>query len=122
MRVRQGTEVTARVLPWLRAREVWLHAVDLDAGAGLAGAPEELLDELVADVVGGLSRAEGCPVLELRAADRPGTWRLGAPDDEDVARPAVEGEVADLVLWLAGRSDGSALTAPRPLPALPAWL
>ena len=35
VRVRQGDEVPARVLPWLRVRELWLHAVALgDTGAG----------------------------------------------------------------------------------------
>lgn len=135
VRVRQGTEVAARVLPWLRAREVWLHAVDLDVGADLAGAPVLLLDELARDVAGGLSRRDGCPALSLRPTDRDEVWRLGgsdgSPDGSPVAspgedpgddRPAVAGPAAELVLWLAGRSDGSTLDAEQPLPPLPAWL
>lgn len=139
VRVRQGTEVAARVLPWLRAREVWLHAVDLDVGADLGGAPEDLLDELAADIVAGLSRQDGCPALELRPSDRDLTWRLGAHDGQAAPAsttpasmtpaappaptpPTVMGSAAALVEWLAGRSDGSALTSAAPLPTLPAWL
>lgn len=122
VRVRQGTEVPARVLPWLRAREVWLHAVDLGTGADLAGAPADLLDELAHDITGGLSRQDGCPVLELRPSDRDSAWQLGPREGDAGGRVSVQGSVADLVLWLAGRSDGAALTSAGPLPVLPAWL
>ncbi|MFC3689802.1 maleylpyruvate isomerase family mycothiol-dependent enzyme [Aquipuribacter hungaricus] len=122
VRVRQGDEVPARVLPWLRVRELWLHAVDLDAGADLAGAPGPLLDELAADLTATLSRRDGCPAVELRPRDRPGPWHLGE-DPDDGARTTVEGSAADLVVWLAGRGGGAGVTAASgPLPALPAWL
>ena len=59
-----------------------------------------------------------CGVAQLRAPGG-GTWSLGGgPED----RPVVEGQPADLALWLSGRSDGAALAGPAPLPALPAWL
>jgi maleylpyruvate isomerase len=122
VRTRQGPPVPARVLPWLRAREVWLHAVDLATGADLAGAPADLLDELAHDITGGLSRQDGCPTVELRPSDRDGSWQLGRGHDDSGRRPAVEGSAADLVLWLAGRADGAALTSDGPLPVLPAWL
>ncbi len=121
VRVRQGTGVTARVLPWLRVREVWLHAVDLDAGAGLDGAPDGLLDELAGDIVPALGRADGCPAVELRPTDRDGVWSLG-PRGDGPSPVVVQGGAAALVLWLAGRSDGTGLTAPEPLPVLPPWL
>jgi maleylpyruvate isomerase len=110
------------VLPWLRAREVWLHAVDLGTGADLAGAPADLLDELAHDITGGLSRQDGCPVLELRPSDRDSSWQLGAGHDDAGGPVSVQGSAADLVLWLAGRSDGAGLTSAGPLPVLPAWL
>src|SRR5690348_12025161 len=31
----QGREIPASEVPWLRAREVWLHLADLDAGPGI---------------------------------------------------------------------------------------
>ena len=29
----QGRVIRASAVPWIRAREMWIHAVDLDAGA-----------------------------------------------------------------------------------------
>lgn len=124
VRVRQGQPVSARLLPCLRVREVWLRAVDLDAGADLAAAPAALLDELVAHITTWLSGEPACPQVELRVADRDATWRLGASSgtDERPAVAAVEGTAAELVLWLAGRTDGSAVRAAGPPPPLPRWL
>ncbi len=123
IRVRQGSEVSARVLPWLRVREVWLHAVDLDVGTDLSAAPADLLDELATDMLTSLSARDGCPVVELRPTDRGHVWQLGGAT-AGAAAPAttMQGSAADLVTWLAGRSDGSTLTADGPVPSLPDWL
>ena len=122
--VRQGQQVAARLLPWLRVREVWLHAVDLDAAVDLSAAPPPLLDELVADITARLSTEPSCPRVGLRLVDRDVTWPLGSPAGPggQQAATTVEGSAADVVLWLAGRSDGARLRTPGPLPALPRWL
>ena len=36
---RQGTRIPATDVPWVRAREMWIHAVDLDVGASFADLP-----------------------------------------------------------------------------------
>lgn len=128
--VRQGQEIQALLLPWLRTREVWLHAVDLDVGADLAAAPQPLLDELADDIGTQLSKDPACPAVELRPTDRsPGTtWQIGGEGrrdgdhDIDGGALSVQGRTSDLVLWLAGRSDGTPLRGSGPLPTLPDWL
>lgn len=120
VRTRQGRPIRGSVLPWLRVREVWLHAVDLrpEGVEVLAAAPAGLVDELVADVTTTLARDPACPSLELRASDRDEPWQLG-----DGAPTAVSGTAAQLLLWLTGRGDGTDLQVDAPrLPAVPAWL
>ena len=46
----QGRTVPATQIPWLRAREVCVHAVDLGTGITFADLPEDFLAALVADV------------------------------------------------------------------------
>jgi maleylpyruvate isomerase len=53
----KGRSLTVRDTPWLRARTVWLCAVDLDAGGRLADAPPALIDRLVQ--AGDLDRVAG---------------------------------------------------------------
>lgn len=47
----QGRGVPASEIAWLRAREVMVHAVDLDRGVGFADLPGDLTAALLADVV-----------------------------------------------------------------------
>jgi maleylpyruvate isomerase len=47
----QGRSIAAAEVPWLRCREVGVHAVDLDAGVSFADLPEEFLAFLVQDVI-----------------------------------------------------------------------
>jgi maleylpyruvate isomerase len=73
----QGRTVPASEIPWMRTREVAVHAIDLDAGVGFVDLPDDLNAALVSDVVakrlaGGESailaqwltgRAAGAPAL-----------------------------------------------------------
>lgn len=70
----QGRTVPASETPWLRARELMVHAVDLGTGLTFADLPEDFLTALVADIR---------------------TKRGETPD--------VEGPLAEQAAWLAGR-------------------
>jgi maleylpyruvate isomerase len=93
----QGRDVPASETPWMRAREVMVHAVDLAAGLRFADLPEDFLESLVDDV------------LTKRGAEA------------DVAGP-----LAGRAAYLTGRADGvsAAVVAPdgSPAPVLPPWL
>jgi maleylpyruvate isomerase len=112
-----GRPVPARELPWMRVREVWLHAVDLRSGATVADLPPDVVDALLDDVTGTMSAREGCPAATLTPTDRSRTWALGGGGVE------VHGPAARVLGWLVGRSDGAALTpVGGALPAPPRWL
>lgn len=109
-----GRAIPAAEVPWMRIREVWLHAVDLGAGAKPGDLPDGVLDLLLDDVTAALSGKEDCPSLRLLApADRTGTWRLG-PTEQPAA--TVTGPAAELVGRLTGR------IADPTRPPLPRWL
>jgi maleylpyruvate isomerase len=88
VRTAQGREVPAAETAWMRAREVWLHAVDLANGGRFEDLPADFLGRLLADVTGAWSR-----------------------------RPDAVPALARLAAWATGRSsagaDAGGLTAPR---------
>jgi maleylpyruvate isomerase len=107
-----GRAIPAAEIPWMRIREMWLHAVDLDGGASVTDLPDGVVDLLLDDVTTALSRKDGCPAVRLSPSDRVGTWQLGAPPSDH----AIEAPAADLAGWLTGRLQR------EHWPALPAWL
>jgi maleylpyruvate isomerase len=118
VRSAQGREIPAAEIPWMRIREVWIHAVDLEAGAAFGDLPGGVVDLLLDDVTGVLSGREDCPPAVLRPSDRDREWRLGP--GPATAAASMTAPAADLAGWLTGRVAGSAL--PGEFPALPRWL
>ena len=116
----RGRRILAADLLWLRAREVWIHAVDLDAGASFSDMPRPMLRELLTDAAATLGARPDFPRLRLAPTDEPRTWTVGeGPDPLEVRGPA-----AELAAWLLGRSKGRDLRTAegkRP-PALPSWM
>jgi maleylpyruvate isomerase len=99
---------------------MWIHAVDLDAGASFADMPRPMVDALLLDACEAMGRKPECPVLRLVDGDR--QWHVG--DAEKATAVVVTGEAAELAAWFLGRSKGKVLRADgaRKLPALPPWL
>jgi maleylpyruvate isomerase len=60
-----GRPIPAAEIPWMRVREVWLHAVDLDAGVSVTDIAPDVVDTLLDDATGMLSAADGCPSAVL---------------------------------------------------------
>ncbi|SHI27952.1 maleylpyruvate isomerase family mycothiol-dependent enzyme [Streptomyces sp. 3214.6] len=114
--LRNGVVDSAASVPFRRWAEVELHHVDLGVGYELEDLPEEFTareTEFLAE------RFTGHPdVPPTRLTDGTLVWRTGREADE--REVTVSGSPADLLGWLAGRRDGSALTVDGgPLPALP---
>jgi maleylpyruvate isomerase len=120
VRTAQGRLVPATEIPWMRVREVWLHAVDLDTGFLISDIPDDVVDALLDNVTTIFDTRPDAPALTLTANDRPATWTIHADDDPF----AVSGAAADLLGWLIGRSGSNAVTgAGTPhLPEIPRWL
>jgi maleylpyruvate isomerase len=114
----QGRAVTASTIPWLRSRELWIHASDLQQGNGFEDFPAEFVNELLLDVL--IRRRRGSArAVAVHAIDRA---RPDIPEDHGASR--VEGRAAELARWLTGRGGAEALQTfdGAPLPELSAWL
>jgi maleylpyruvate isomerase len=113
----QGRTVAATEIPWLRTREVAVHAVDLGAGADFEDLPEELCAALVTDIARLRSARGGDAALKLRSGDQ--AWSVsgaGTPTQ-------VSGSPAVLARWLTGRGTaGITIVNHQTMPVLSPWL
>jgi maleylpyruvate isomerase len=112
--------IPASDVPFMRLHEVWVHLVDLDAGLTFADVPAGQLEQLLETALAPHLTSPDWPAVRLTAelaGDRTRTWDLvggGGDRTYEVAGPA-----ADVMAWVTGRADGTALQGD--LPALPAW-
>ena len=98
----QGRRILAADIPWLRAREMWIHAVDLDAGASFADLPGPMLTRAARRRREADGARPDCPRLTLAppTSRGRGPWGRGRDPLE------VRGPAAELAAWLLGRSKG----------------
>lgn len=75
----QGRIIPASEIPWLRTREVAVHAVDLDAGVSFADLPGDLNTALVTDVA-----ARRCSAGEAAAL---AAWLTGRASEPPALGP-----------------------------------
>jgi maleylpyruvate isomerase len=93
VRSAQGRVLPATEIPWLRAREVWIHAVDLGSPGqpvSFADLPADFLEALIVDICA----KRGLDATDLPPAPQPdvAAWLAG--------RPHQLRHVADLGPWL----------------------
>ncbi|GAB3043455.1 maleylpyruvate isomerase family mycothiol-dependent enzyme [Sediminivirga luteola] len=122
VRTAQGADIPFSETVWMRARELWLHAVDLDAGLGFEDVPPEVLARLLRDITGHWSSqgADDGPAVRLEVTDHP-ELAPEVPLPATGGEPAlVRGTLAAVVGWASGR-DASGLDAGAEVPA-PRWL
>lgn len=98
-------------VPWMRAKEVWVHGTDLRAGLTLADAPPDFCAALVDDVLALFARRGQTPDLRLVATDVDRTWGSG--------QQQVEAPAAAVAAWLT-RGDSAGLGDDVPPP--PVWI
>ena len=107
----QGVTVPAAMVPWMRAKEVWVHGTDLRAGLDFPDIPAGFCAALVDDVLGVFASRDQMPDVTIRATDVDRTWGSGATE--------VVGPVTAVAAWLTrGHADG----LPGDVPPPPAWL
>jgi maleylpyruvate isomerase len=121
VRTPTGREIPAGEAVWLRAREVWVHATDLDLGCTFADLPAGFLDELLTDVAQTLAQRPDAAPACLHSTDSGCRWWLSIFRDDVVI---VTGPTAALTAWVLGRAPGDGLRVhpPGPLPQIGAWL
>ena len=106
VRTAQGRQVPAHELFWIRSREVWVHAVDLDAGVSFSALPEPVLVALVDEVFRMWAARDQSPELTVMSGRH--RWGAGAGVVEALTLP-------EITAWVTGR-------ARRPNWDLPRWL
>jgi maleylpyruvate isomerase len=113
-----GRRIPAAEVPWLRAREVWVHAVDLRAGAEFAAFPVDLGRELIIDVARTLGSKLSASGVVLSATDTAVEIAVGPQPP----RSRVSGTTADLLAWLTRRQAGALAVDNGELPEMPRWI
>jgi maleylpyruvate isomerase len=113
VRTAQGRTVPASETVWMRTREVWIHAVDLDNGGQFSEFPDVVLESLLADIVEAWRRkALGADLMLEVTGAKP--IAVGT-----AAHRTVRGQLPAVVRWAAGRgavgvtSDADVSTPPR---------
>ena len=120
----QGRVVPAEETVWMRTREVWVHAVDLDNGASFADIPAPVLARLLKDITVAWTSRGTDKDLMGRVDGHP---ELSFGDMEARTPLQVSGSLADVVCWATGRGVAG-VTASRDgqivpgVPPAPAWI
>ncbi|MCG2624473.1 maleylpyruvate isomerase family mycothiol-dependent enzyme [Arthrobacter sp. I2-34] len=97
----QGRTVPASETVWMRIREVWIHAVDLDNGATFADIPATVLERLLTDITEAWQKRGTDKNLVLKVAGAPSITKLG---DTAAADPEIiTGTLSEITAWAAGR-------------------
>lgn len=128
VRTGHGREITADQVPWLRVREVWVHAADLDLGGTLADLPSGLTDALLDEVAATFTGRGTGFTVRLRDPQRSRSWQVGRVSVAPEAGPGrpveVSGTGPELLGWLIGRAPVGRLTVDPagPVPAPPPWI
>ncbi|APE20924.1 MULTISPECIES: maleylpyruvate isomerase family mycothiol-dependent enzyme [Streptomyces] len=113
--LRNGVLDSASRIPFRRWVEVALHHVDLGVGYELEDLPEEFVQREIDFLAERFKGLESVPATVLRTAGGPDRTTGGG-----LGGVVVTGPDAEVLGWLAGRRDGSALkTEGGPLPELP---
>jgi len=108
----QGRTVPVSETVWMRTREVWLHAVDLNNGATFHDIPAPVLERLLTDITGAWKNRGTDTGLVITIDNSPKHYG-------DTANPnatVVTGSLEDIARWAAGRG-----TIPT-TPDAPTWI
>lgn len=133
----RGESIRAAEIPWLRAREVWMHSLDLGIGMTARDFPAEVVDRLLDDVDAVWGARQEPVHFRIRLTDRDDrserVIRHGAEGSVPTDPIEVTGEAAEVLSYLTGRGwpasvsedtdkGGTGSTTPQDLPAPPPWL
>lgn len=121
VRTRAGRVIRAAEVPWMRCREVWVHAVDLDTATSFSDLPRAFVDVFLDELSADFTARPDTRAIELVTTEEGGHWSIGPHGADEVT---VQGTAHELLAWLLGRETGAGLTSSGRdgLPVLPTWL
>jgi maleylpyruvate isomerase len=119
-----GRTLAAAEVPWLRTREVYIHAVDLAASASFDDIPADVLEALFDDATKLLSTRDDVPYITIDAVNIRRRWTVGRPSTRQPEPTVLTANASALAAYVFGRpvSDEMCEASTRPPPRLPAWL
>ncbi|UKA51648.1 maleylpyruvate isomerase family mycothiol-dependent enzyme [Arthrobacter sp. FW305-123] len=122
VRTAQGRIVPVSETVWMRTREVWIHAVDLNNGAVFSDVPSSVLERLLRDITGAW-KSRGTDAGLLITVDN---TELTFGDTAAPNPTIITGPLPAVVEWATGRGI-TGVTAGGPLangttPAAPSWI
>ncbi|GAA1797205.1 mycothiol-dependent maleylpyruvate isomerase NagL [Leucobacter iarius] len=129
VRTATGREVAFSETVWMRLRELWLHAIDLDNGARWDDVPAPIVERLLVDMVGTWTARGETPGFVL--SDPVSGFSAAAPAPGGAPSIRIAGPLPALLAWASGRgrvSETAGLDvtgidgAPVRLPEAPRWL
>ena len=106
--------VPATDVPWMRTRETWVHAVDLNGPVTFADIPPDVADALIMNITTGWHNNGEAVGITFAAA---GTGRRWGDGPRVVSAPR-----ADLLAWMTGRGEEAAIQFSGPSFQAPPWL
>lgn len=98
----QGLTIPVSETVWMRSRELWLHALDLNNGARPNDIPESALRRILQDVLNTWASRDGI-VLHARVNDSGVDVQPLGVQGNDFSVTNVVGNMPDLVMWAVGR-------------------
>jgi maleylpyruvate isomerase len=114
VRTPEGRPVPVSDVPWMRARETWVHGVDLAGRVTFADVPADLASALITNIVRGWQDRDEVSGVAFAATDTGQRWAHGARD--------ISATQADLLAWMTGRGSADAIQFNGPPWAPPPWL
>lgn len=116
----QGRTVPASETVWMRTREIWVHAVDLDNGATFDQIPADVLERLLKDITSAWKARGQDKDLLLKIAGAPTVTELGdtASPDPDI----ITGTLAEITAFASGRSTHGITSSKTTSPTALRWI
>ncbi|SDX34331.1 maleylpyruvate isomerase [Arthrobacter sp. cf158] len=122
VRTAQGRTVPASETVWMRTREVWVHAVDLDNGASFSDIPGQVLERLLQDITGAWKTRGTDTGLLIKVTSTAGNGAGLTFGDTSATNPTIiTGALPAVVEWATGRG-ATGVTTTGEVPAAPPWI
>ena len=120
VRTIQGRTIPATETVWMRTREVWVHAVDLDNGATFDQIPANVLERLLKDITTAWRNRGDDRDLVLRVVGSPTITDIGDLSSKDPE--VVTGNLAAVTAFACGRSNQKVTSNKSDSPTAPRWI
>lgn len=120
VRTIQGRQVPAYETIWMRSREVWVHAVDLDNGATFDQIPTNILERLLTDITTAWKNRGDDRNLLLKIIDAPTVSELGDLDSSDPN--VITGTLPAVTAFACGRNNQNVTSSKHETAIAPRWI